>query len=223
MKKLVALLLAAAACAPTPEPKPKPVVTDRDKTFHALGLYLATLVEPFSLTPEELDLVADGLRAGVAGKGVVKMQDFEKNVHDLSLERLAARAGVRKQADAKLVAPLVSSPQARKLASGAVYVPVEEGTGRQPVKTDFVKVHYRATLADGTEFDSSRARGEPKVTPLDRSLVCWSDGIQQMRVGGKARIVCPSDTAYGDRGAFQQIPGGATLVYDLELLSIERQ
>ena len=93
------------------------------------------------------------------------------------------------------------------------------GTGESPKASDTVKVHYRGTLIDGTEFDSSYARNEPAEFQLQGVIPCWTEGLQKMKVGGKGRLVCPSDLAYGDNGN-QAIPGGAALVFDVELLEI---
>jgi FKBP-type peptidyl-prolyl cis-trans isomerase FkpA len=84
-----------------------------------------------------------------------------------------------------------------------------------------VKVHYRGTLTDGTEFDSSIARGQPAEFPLNGVIPCWTEGVQRMKVGGKARLVCPANIAYGDQGRPGTIPGGATLLFDVELLEIK--
>ena len=99
--------------------------------------------------------------------------------------------------------------------------PVETtaGTGRAPTAADRVRVQYRGTLIDGTEFDSSYARNEPADFQLSGVIPCWTEGVQRMKVGGKARLVCPSDLAYGDRGN-DEIPGGAVLVFDIELLDV---
>jgi len=83
-----------------------------------------------------------------------------------------------------------------------------------------VRVHYHGTLTDGTVFDSSVQRGQPAEFPLNQVIPCWTEGVQRMKVGEKARLVCPSEVAYGDRGAPPNIPGGATLIFDVELLSI---
>ncbi|MGZ5179501.1 MAG: FKBP-type peptidyl-prolyl cis-trans isomerase [Ramlibacter sp.] len=106
-------------------------------------------------------------------------------------------------------------------ASGVVYRSLREGTGRSPAATDTVRVHYRGTLADGSEFDSSYARNEPAEFPLDRVIPCWTEGVQRMKPGGKARLVCPPSTAYGERGAGNGVvPPNATLLFDIELLGI---
>lgn len=104
-------------------------------------------------------------------------------------------------------------------SSGLVYEVLQEGTGESPKATDTVKVHYRGTLVDGTEFDSSYRRNEPAQFALNAVISCWTEGVQKMKVGGKAVLVCPSDLAYGDRGR-PSIPGGATLVFEIELLDI---
>jgi FKBP-type peptidyl-prolyl cis-trans isomerase FkpA len=101
-----------------------------------------------------------------------------------------------------------------------VYIPVAAGTGASPKATDTVNVHYHGTLRDGTVFDSSVERGEPISFPLNGVIACWTEGLQKMKVGGKAKLVCPSDTAYGDAGQ-GPIPGGAALVFEVELLGIE--
>lgn len=108
-------------------------------------------------------------------------------------------------------------------ASGLVYQSLREGSGASPAPTDRVKVHYRGTLLDGREFDSSYARNEPAEFPLDRVIPCWTEAVQRMKVGGKAHLRCPSSIAYGERGAGQGlIPPNATLVFDVELLDILR-
>src|SRR5438034_565931 len=107
-----------------------------------------------------------------------------------------------------------------KTPSGAVVTTLKPGTGASPTATDKVKVHYHGTLTDGTVFDSSVQRGEPITFPLSGVIKCWTEGVQQMKVGGKSRLVCPADTAYGDRGAPPKIKPGATLVFEVELLEI---
>jgi FKBP-type peptidyl-prolyl cis-trans isomerase FkpA len=105
------------------------------------------------------------------------------------------------------------------LPSGVTVTQITEGSGAQPKATDTVTVHYRGTLADGTEFDSSYKRGEPAAFPLNRVVPCWTQGLQKMKVGGKAKLVCPPATAYGDRGA-GPIPPNSTLTFEVELLKI---
>lgn len=107
-------------------------------------------------------------------------------------------------------------------ASGLVYQSLREGTGPSPAATDVVQVHYRGTLPDGREFDSSYGRGRPAEFPLNRVIPCWTEGVQRMKTGGKARLTCPPAIAYGERGAGGVIPPNATLVFEVELLGIQR-
>jgi FKBP-type peptidyl-prolyl cis-trans isomerase FkpA len=113
----------------------------------------------------------------------------------------------------------LKEPGASMTTIGTVYKELKPGTGSSPKATDTVKVHYRGTLIDGTEFDSSYKRGQPAEFPLNAVIRCWTDGLQMMKVGGKAKLVCPADTAYGDAGR-PGIPGGATLIFEVELLGI---
>jgi FKBP-type peptidyl-prolyl cis-trans isomerase FkpA len=108
------------------------------------------------------------------------------------------------------------------LPSGVKIVHTQVGTGANPKASDTVKVHYRGTLADGKEFDSSYKRNEPATFPLARVVPCWTQGLQKMKVGGKATLTCPPATAYGDRGAGGAVPPNATLTFEVELLAIEK-
>ena len=115
-----------------------------------------------------------------------------------------------------------AEPGAQRTASGLVYRELRPGTGASPRATDTVKVHYRGTLLDGTEFDSSYKTNEPAEFPLNMVIPCWTEGVQKMKVGGKSRLVCPPDIAYGERGAPPVIPGGATLIFEIELLDVAK-
>lgn len=109
-----------------------------------------------------------------------------------------------------------------KTASGIAITTLKEGTGASPKATDTVKVHYRGTLPDGKEFDSSYKRGQPASFPLNRVIPCWTEGVQTMKPGGKAKLVCPSKLAYGPRGVPGTIPPDATLIFEVELLEIAK-
>lgn len=109
----------------------------------------------------------------------------------------------------------------QKRPSGLRIKVVRAGDGFSPASTDTVKVHYRGTLPDGKEFDSSYKRGTPATFPLHGVIACWTEGLQLMKPGGKAILYCPSEIAYGERGMPPVIPPGATLVFEVELLEIE--
>ena len=108
-----------------------------------------------------------------------------------------------------------------KTASGIGITMLKEGTGANPKVTDTVKVHYRGTLENGQEFDSSHKRGQPATFPLSRVIPCWTEGVQKIKVGGKARLVCPPNLAYGNQNV-PGIPPGSTLIFEVELLDIVR-
>jgi FKBP-type peptidyl-prolyl cis-trans isomerase FkpA len=113
-----------------------------------------------------------------------------------------------------------AEPGAIRTASGLVYRELKPGNGPSPKPFDTVSVNYRGTLMDGTEFDSSYKRHEPVEFPLYQVIPCWTEGVQKMKVGGKSKLVCPASTAYGEQGSPPTIPGGATLVFEIELLEI---
>ena len=104
--------------------------------------------------------------------------------------------------------------------SGLVYRSLKDGAGNSPQATDRVKVHYKGSFADGKEFDSSYKRGQPTEFPLNGVIACWTEGVQLMKTGGKAKLTCPSAIAYGQRGAGGVIPPDATLIFEVELLGI---
>jgi FKBP-type peptidyl-prolyl cis-trans isomerase len=195
--------------------------TDQDKTLYALGLAIGGNVREFSLTEAEVTIVADGLRDAVLGNPPkVDLQTYGPRIQALVTERASAAAGAEKQASEAWVAEQATMPGAERSASGVVVIPMTAGTGASPTADSTVRVHYHGTLRDGTVFDSSVQRGEPISFPLSGVIPCWTEGVQKIKVGGKAKLVCPSDTAYGDQGS-GSIPGGAALAFEVELLAIE--
>lgn len=123
-----------------------------------------------------------------------------------------------------LAAPFTSVQAAdpTTTASGLVYESLKDGNGDSPKATDTVKVHYKGTFLDGKEFDSSYKRGEPTEFPLNRVIPCWTEGVQRMKPGGKAKLTCPPAIAYGERGAGGVIPPNTTLNFEVELVSVRR-
>ena len=111
---------------------------------------------------------------------------------------------------------------AERTASGLVYESLKDGSGEQPTAQSSVQVHYRGTLANGSEFDSSYKRGQPATFPLNRVISCWTEGVAKMREGGKAKLTCPPEIAYGSRGAGSAVPPNATLTFEVELLKVMR-
>ena len=108
-----------------------------------------------------------------------------------------------------------------KTPSGMVYLSLRDGKGKSPSASSTVEVNYRGTLTNGKEFDSSYKRNQSISFPLTGVIPCWTEGVQMMKVGGKARLVCPPELAYGSRGAGSDVPPNATLIFEVELLSIK--
>ena len=126
-------------------------------------------------------------------------------------------------AQADMAAAAAKEKGAVVTPSGLVYRSLRDGRGASPTAADVVKVHYRGTLANGTEFDSSYKRNEPAQFPLSGVIPCWTEGVQRMKVGGKSQLVCPPGIAYGARGAGGVIPPNATLQFEVELLDIAKR
>jgi FKBP-type peptidyl-prolyl cis-trans isomerase FkpA len=201
--------------------KPVTLTTEDDKTLYALGLNLGRNAQRFALTPAELEVVQLGVRDSVLGnKPQVELEAYGMKINDLARARQAVKATQEKEKSKAYLEKAAAEAGAQKLPSGLVYSQVTAGTGDQPAAQDTVKVHYKGTLTDGTEFDSSYKRNAPATFPLMGVIKCWTEGVALMKVGGKSRLVCPSDIAYGDMGRPPTIPGGATLVFEVELLEV---
>jgi FKBP-type peptidyl-prolyl cis-trans isomerase FkpA len=197
--------------------------TDDEKSFYALGYLMGSRnLQQFSLKPAELEIVKRGLTDGATGKKAQvepDQQQMEK-LQALAQTRSAAGAEKEKEAGRAYADKAAKEAGATKLPDGLVYKTLTPGKGPSPAATDKVKVNYEGRLTNGTVFDSSYKRGQPAEFGLNQVIKCWTEGVQKMKVGEKARLVCPSEIAYGDRGSPPTIPGGATLVFDVELLGI---
>jgi FKBP-type peptidyl-prolyl cis-trans isomerase FkpA len=208
------LLLAAPVGAATK------LKTEEDKTLYGVGLVIARQLAVFNLTPKELRLVRQGIYDGIKGrKPKVDFAVYSKKSVEMGLARRDAHG---KKLEAKALEFLEEAEEedgAVKTASGLVYLSRKEGEGKNPVETDKVKLHYRFTLVDGWEVDSSYKRGEPDVAELNNYFKCVIEGVQLMKPGGKAKLVCPPNLVNGKEGA-GLIPPNATLLFEVELLEI---
>lgn len=201
------------------KPAASALANDDEKTIYALGLSIHRSLAQFNLTPAELEIVKTALSDAAAEKPAVEINEFGPKIQGLMMSRREAASAKEKAGAAAYLAKAAAEPGAVKTDSGLVYRVVTPGTGASPKATDTVKVHYRGTLTNGTEFDSSYKRGQPASFPLNGVVPCWTEGVQKMKVGEKAVLVCPSNLAYGDQGQ-GPIPGGATLIFEIELLGI---
>ena len=196
--------------------------TEEQKTLYAIGLAISQSLAAYNLSESELGLVQAGLADGALGRDAkVDVKDYRDDIQKLGRERAKVAADKERAASAAFLEKMAKEKGAQTSESGLVYIVETEGTGAQPKATDTVKVHYHGTLRDGTVFDSSVERGQPATFPFNRVIKCWTEGVQKMKTGGKSTLICPSEIAYGDRGSPPKIPGGATLVFEVELLSVE--
>jgi FKBP-type peptidyl-prolyl cis-trans isomerase FkpA/FKBP-type peptidyl-prolyl cis-trans isomerase FklB len=213
--------VAAALCVGSTALSAAELANDEQKTLYALGVAVSQSMSTLGLSEAELEIVKAGLTDGVLQRPPkVDMQTYGPRIQQFAQARTALAAEKEKKAGAEFLAKAAAEPGAKKTASGAIVKEIKAGSGPKPTATDKVKVHYHGTLPDGTVFDSSVQRGQPATFPLNGVIKCWTEGVQEIKVGGKARLTCPSDIAYGDRGSPPKIKPGATLVFEVELLEI---
>ena len=191
--------------------------TDDEKAIYALGVLMGRSVGQFNLSKHELEVLKKGLTDQLNGqKLAVEVETSQPKIRELEQARVS-------QASTAYLDKAAKEKGVEKTSSGLLYKSLKDGSGESPKASDTVKVHYKGTLTNGVEFDSSYARNEPAEFPLNRVIACWTEGVQKMKVGGKARLVCPSAIGYGDRGSPPKIPGGATLVFEVELLDVMKK
>jgi len=212
----------AAGTARAAEPELK---TEDDKTLYALGLVLANQLAVFNLTPGELEIVKTGLTDGTLKKPPkVEVETYGPKIKPMVDSRQSASAATEKKKGKIFLDTIAAKPGIKKTGSGLLIETVSEGTGKSPVPNDKVKVNYKGTLIDGTVFDESAKHGGPYGVTIEGNppiIKCWNEALEFMKVGGKAKIYCPSELAYGDRPN-GQIPAGATLVFEMELVEISK-
>jgi FKBP-type peptidyl-prolyl cis-trans isomerase len=227
---LVALL--AAACAPKDGASgTSSLSTDPEKFGYAIGVDIGKSLSQAQVK-DDLDVVAlvDGIEETLAGKEPrlddetrekIKME-MSRRVQERQQAERTAKAAAAKEAGEKFLAENGKREGVKTTASGLQYEIVTEGTGAAPTAADKVTVHYKGTLIDGTEFDSSYSRGQPVTFPLANVIPGWTEGLQLVKAGGKAKLYIPSNLAYGERGAGPKIGPNETLVFEVELVSIEK-
>lgn len=221
IKKITAISTLAVTLIAAPSFALQPPASEENKTLYAVGLIIARQLNVFNLSPVELEWVKEGLDDAVSGKKThVEIADYNSKVQELAKTRRKAQGDKQAAAGKEFLEKAAAEKGAVKTDSGLVYLSLKEGEGASPKATDTVKVHYRGTLPDGKEFDSSYKRNKPIDFKLDAVIKCWTEGVQKMKPGGKAKLVCPSAIAYGENGAGELILPGATLAFEVELLEV---
>jgi FKBP-type peptidyl-prolyl cis-trans isomerase FkpA len=211
--------------APSPATSPATMSEDEKAVYAlgaAIGQQVAQQVKALSLSPAEVETLKKAIAASLAGqKPEFDIAQYGPKLQARAEAQASVTAAAEKAKSAAFRDTAAAEAGAVKTPSGLVFKTVTPGSGGSPKPTDVVQVNYRGTLMDGTEFDASAKHGGPATFQLDRVVPCWTEGVQRMKVGEKAKLVCPSEIAYGDRGTPDgSIPPGATLVFEVELLGI---
>jgi FKBP-type peptidyl-prolyl cis-trans isomerase FkpA len=221
MKRII--LTAVLTFMVTPLFAADPPKTEEQKTLYAVGLIVARQLSVFNPSPAELEIIKQGISDARAGNRLeVDLAAYQDKVQALALARRKAQGEKVAAANKDFLEKAAREKNAQKSDSGMIYTSLKDGTGAGPGPTDTVKVDYRGTLPDGKEFDSSYKRGKPFEFRMDGVIKCWGEGLQKMKVGGKSKLVCPPEVAYGEAGAGELILPGATLLFEIELLEVRK-
>jgi FKBP-type peptidyl-prolyl cis-trans isomerase FkpA len=219
MRKLIIAFVVLFMAVPVLAAQPQ---TEDQKTLYALGALMTKQLSVFNLSVEEYEFVQQGITDAAAGKTLAADPEaYKQKIGTLAQTRMQAAAQKQKELAKPYLEKAAKGKGAEKLSSGLIYQQIKAGTGAKPKATDIVKVHYTGTFIDGKVFDSSVQRGQPVEFPLGQVIPCWTEGVGKMKVGGKAKLICPSDIAYGDQGRPPVISGGATLIFEVELLEVK--
>jgi FKBP-type peptidyl-prolyl cis-trans isomerase len=198
-----------------------PQEQERRDALYALGTWLARNLAGLHFEETDLAPLEEGLSDALLGRPIrVDPKEVGSTVQKLLNEKRAQVAGAEKLAAEPFLAAARAEPGAEKTRSGAIFRSLAAGEGASPALTDRVRLNYVGTRRDGSKFDSSAEHGGPEEFTVIKVIPCWNEALRRMKVGGKARVTCPSDLAYGDRGIGGKILPGAPLQFELELLAI---
>ena len=194
--------------------------SEQDKLSYGLGVLISENLKQQDFKDLNYDLVFKAIQANIDGEAQMTLEEARTSLQDYQRRQQEEKSALAKEAGKAYLDENAKREGVNVTDSGLQYEEVTAAEGDKPGIDDTVKVHYVGTLEDGTEFDSSVARGEPAQFPLKGVIPGWTEGLQLMSVGSKYRFVIPSDLAYGDRGAGPKIGPGATLIFEVELLEI---
>jgi FKBP-type peptidyl-prolyl cis-trans isomerase FkpA len=224
MKKglIVGTIALAALATGCNKQKDIKVTAENDKVFYSVGYMFGQRMKDLKLADSELAAMTQGLKDAAKGtKEQVDLKVYQPKIREEFQKRAQAHSQSVKVEGEKFLENFISKEGGKKTASGLAYKVLKAGDATKPKATDTVKVHYHGTLIDGTVFDSSVERGKEVSFPLNRVIKGWTEGLQLIGKGGKIKLVIPSGLAYGDHGAPPKIPGGATLVFEVELFDVQ--
>lgn len=196
--------------------------SEDEKTFYSIGYHWASKLKSFNLSDGEVKAIIKGVAASAKGdKAEVDIESYSSKVNPMLKERMASASITIKEQGKKYIAEyLKKNTKAKQTKSGLAYEILKEGSGKTAKATDTVEVHYHGTLISGTVFDSSVDRNKKIKFPLNRVIKGWTEGLQLIKEGGKIRLIIPSDLAYGENGSPPTIPGGSTLIFEVELFKV---
>lgn len=229
MKVLLTAVLGVALLAGQADAAEKTALkTEKDKISYSIGLNIGSNLKRDSIDIDE-DALTKGIKDGLSGSKPLltekevqeTMQAFQKTMMAKQAEKMKTMAEKNKKEGEAFLAENKKKEGVKTTSSGLQYKVIKEGTGKMPKATDTVTVNYRGTLIDGTEFDSSYKRNEPTTFPVNGVIPGWTEALQMMKTGSKYQLFIPANLAYGDRGAGQQIGPGATLIFEVELISVK--
>lgn len=224
MRYRVFPLLVALAAAPLALAEDVELSTEQQKFSYAIGYQIGQSLQREGIeveVPALVQAITDVLTGAQAKLSPAQMQAAVRNFQQQKAHERQAQAQRNKETGEKFLAANREREGVQELPSGLQYEVMQEGTGNTPKTDDMVEVHYRGTLLDGTEFDSSYSRGKPTTLPLSGVIKGWQEALQHMREGAKWKLFIPPELAYGERGAGKNIGPNQTLVFEVELLSIK--
>ena len=196
--------------------------TEDEKSFYTIGYSWGEKLKGLNISESEFKALMKGASASVnEKKPEVDLKAYSEKIAKMAKIRSESSTHTEKESGKKFIAGyLKNNSNAKQTTSGLVYEIIKEGTGKQPGASDTVEVHYHGTLTNGVVFDSSVKRNKKISFPLNRVIRGWTEGLQLVKEGGKIKLVIPSDLAYGNAGAPPSIPGGATLIFEVELFKV---